>query len=163
MIFHTGPTKPALVVLCCIGTCLAICSSAFGAPTAKMIITILKHLKEDSKELYENYSNCQAAGIKTDESLQLPCFTLGCEASSNISTIKAYLEEVETLNQNTINTAHVRKRLDDIRCGNIRCPNPPKPSISGPEDPYERKIFTLTVFKRLSDCMAELKAKDRIC
>uniref|UniRef100_A0A8C8T5L2 Interleukin-31 n=1 Tax=Peromyscus maniculatus bairdii TaxID=230844 RepID=A0A8C8T5L2_PERMB len=149
-----GPTKPALMLLCCMGTWLAICSLPFGAPTAK-IGTILEFLKGDLEELYKNYSKCQAAGMETDESLQLPCFTPGCEASANISTIKAYLEEVERLNENNISTAHIRKRLDDIRCS-----DPPKPSVSGPEDFYERKIFTLTVFKRLSDCMAKLGAKN---
>ncbi|XP_037054412.1 interleukin-31 [Peromyscus leucopus] len=160
MIFHTafwhpslspGPTKPALVLLCCMGTWLAICSQPFGVPTAK----ILKLLKWDLEELYKNYSEYQEPGMKTDESLQLPCFTPGCEASANISTIKAYLEEVERLNGNNISTAHIRKWLDDISCS-----DPPKPSISGPEDFYERKIFTLTVFKRLSDCMTKLGAEN---
>ncbi|XP_059105752.1 interleukin-31 [Peromyscus eremicus] len=162
MTFHTGPTKPALVLLCCIGTWLVICNPSFGVPTAK-IRPILIHLKLDSEKLYENYSKCQAGGMQTNESLQLPCFTLGCGASANISTIQAYLEEVERLNENTTSTAHVRKRLNDIRCSNTGCPNPRKPSISGPKDPYKIKSFTLTVFKRLSDCMANLKAKDSIC
>ncbi|KAL6081649.1 hypothetical protein STEG23_007864 [Scotinomys teguina] len=171
MIFHTGPTKPALVLLCCIGIWLAICSSSFGAPTGKKIKTILELLKHDSKELYENYRKPPAAGVTAgvaagvtiDESLQLPCFTLGCEASTNISIIQAYLETVGMLNKNITNTANVIKRLDDIRCADIGCPNPPKLSISGPKDLYKLKSFTLTVFKRLSDCMAELKAKDNIC
>ncbi|CAH6778913.1 interleukin-31 [Phodopus roborovskii] len=158
MIFHTGPTKPALVLLCCVGTWLAICSPSFGAPTATMIQTILKLLKLESKELFEDYHKKDAVGVPTDESLQLPCFTLGCEASTNISTIQAYLEMAKRLSDNRADTTNVTKRLDDIRCS-----NPPKPNISGPKDFYARKIFTLTVLKRFSDCMAELEAKDRVC
>ncbi|XP_035300076.1 interleukin-31 [Cricetulus griseus] len=158
MICHTGPTKPALVLLCCVGTWLAICSLSFGAPTATMIKTILELLKLESKELYEDYSKKDADGLPTNESLQLPCFTLGYEASTSISTIQVYLETAKRLSDNRADTTNVTKRLDDIRCS-----NPPKPSISEPEDFHERKIFTLTVLKRFSDCMAKLEAKDRIC
>ncbi|XP_040587584.1 interleukin-31 [Mesocricetus auratus] len=153
-----GPTKPTLVLLCCVGTWLAICCPSFGAPTASMIKTIVELLKLESKELYEDYLKKDAVGVPTDESLQLPCFTLGFEASTNISIIQAYLETAKRLSDNRADTANVTKRLDDIRCS-----NPPKPSIYEPEDFYARKIFTLTVLKRFSDCMAELKVKDRIC
>ncbi|KAL1768385.1 interleukin-31, partial [Sigmodon hispidus] len=111
-------TKPALVLLCCIGTWLAICSSSFGAPTPTptpdMIKTILQLLKRDSKELYEKYSNSDARGMSITESLQLPCFTLGCEASANISIIQAYLEKAKVLSENRADTANITKRLEDI-------------------------------------------------
>lgn len=50
-----GPTKPALVLLCCVGTWLVICSLSFGAPTPENVKLILELLKFESKELYENY------------------------------------------------------------------------------------------------------------
>ncbi|XP_075831389.1 interleukin-31 [Microtus pennsylvanicus] len=170
MIFHTGPTKPAWVLLCCVGTLLATCGPSFGAsitksaPTADMIKTILKYLKLESKELYEDYVSKNSSGeVPIDESLQLPCFTLGCEASTNISIIEAYLEEVRRLSENRVDTSRVTKRLSDITCSDVRCSNSSKPSVSGPDKFYEGKSFKLTVLKQFSDCMEKLEAKDRIC
>ncbi|CAO2629605.1 Il31, partial [Lemmus lemmus] len=165
-----GPTKPSLVLLCCIGTFLATCGPSFGAPTANsaptadMIKTILEHLKLESKELYEDYKKNSSGEVPIDESLQLPCFTLGCEASTSISIIQAYLEEVKRLSENRINTSKITKQLDDITCSDdVRCSSSPKPSISGPGKFYERKSFKLTVLKRFSDCMGKLEAKARVC
>ncbi|KAM7331995.1 hypothetical protein ACRRTK_008703 [Alexandromys fortis] len=169
MIFHTGPTKPAWVLLCCMGTLLATCGPSFGAPTtnsaptADMIKTILKYLKLESKELYEDYKKNSSGEVPIDESLQLPCFTLGCGASTNISIIEAYLEEVRRLSENRVDTSRVTKRLSDITCPDARCSNSSKPSVSGPDKFYERKSFKLTVLKQFSDCMEKLQAKDRIC
>ncbi|KAK7804982.1 hypothetical protein U0070_025504 [Myodes glareolus] len=162
-------TKPAWVLLCCIGTLLATCGPSFAAPTtnraptANMTKIILEHLKLESKELYEDYKKNSSGEVPIDQSLQLPCFTLGCHASASISIIQAYLEEVRRLSENRIDTSKVIKRLRDITCSDISCSNPTKPSISGPEKFYERKSFKLTVLKQFSDCMEKLKPKDRIC
>ncbi|XP_051017860.1 interleukin-31-like [Acomys russatus] len=151
--------KPAVMALCFIGTCLVFCGSSFGAPTSEDIKTILDHLKLESKELYEDYSK-KAPGILANESLQLPCFTLGREASANISVIRAHLEKVKVLTENRIDTTTVIKRLDDINCF-----IPLKLNISGPKDTkfFEYKTFSLTVLKRFSDCMAKLEAKNSVC
>lgn len=101
--------------------------------------------------------------VPIDQSLHLPCFTLGCNASTSISIIQAYLEEVKRLSENRTDTSKVIKRLSDITCSDTRCSNPTKPSISGPEKFYERKSFKLTVLKQFSDCMEKLEPKDRIC
>ncbi|XP_052023600.1 interleukin-31 [Apodemus sylvaticus] len=161
MIFHTGPTKPALVLLCCLGTWLVICSLSFGAPTPENVKLILELLKFESKELYENYSKSQASGMSADASLQLPCFSLGREAVTNISVIKAHLEKARVLSENTIDTTRVTRWLDSISCS-----NPLNLNISRPEDTaksYARRVFVLTVLKQFSACMAELQAKDSIC
>ncbi|XP_028621784.1 interleukin-31 [Grammomys surdaster] len=163
MIFHTGPTKLALVLLCCIAPWLAICRPPFGELTRGKITLILKLLEHESKVLYENYSRGPAYNISVNESLQLPCFSLGQEALTNtlsqeaitsISVIKAHLEKVKELSENTVDTTKVTKRLEDIsNCG------PPNVDISGPEkNAYAQKVFMLTVLKRFSDCMAELQA-----
>uniref|UniRef100_A0A8I6AK60 Interleukin 31 n=1 Tax=Rattus norvegicus TaxID=10116 RepID=A0A8I6AK60_RAT len=161
MIFYTGPTKPALVLLCCVGAWLAICSSSFGAPISKTNIQrTLELLKEESKALYEDYNKTEASGISPDESLQLPCFSLGREALTNISGLKAYLEEVKSLSKNTVDTTKLTKRLVDISCL-----NPLNVNISRPQktDSYTKKTFILSVLKKFSDCMAEVQAKDNIC
>ncbi|XP_076778948.1 interleukin-31 [Arvicanthis niloticus] len=100
-----------------------------------------------------------ASGMSVNESLQLPCFSLGQEALTNISVIKAHLEKVKVLSKNAVDTTKVTKRLEDISCS-----DPPNVNISGPgDDVYAQKGFMLTVLKRFSDCMAELQAKDSIC
>lgn len=44
------------MLLCCIGTWLAISSSSFGAPISKIHLkNTIEFLKLESKELYENY------------------------------------------------------------------------------------------------------------
>lgn len=131
------------------------------------LLRSLGHHKPDSHTISNLSLSLQkknsSGEVPIDESLQLPCFTLGCEASTSLSIIQAYLEEVKRLSENRINTSKVTKRLGDIMCSDIRCSNPPKLSISGPEKFYERKSFKLTVLKRFSDCMEKLEAKDRIC
>ncbi|XP_055461804.1 interleukin-31 [Psammomys obesus] len=160
MIFHIGPTKPALVVLCCIGTWLAICSLSFGAPTPDQIKTILERLRHDSKQLYEDYSKPLGDGVSVNESLQLPCFTLGRGASANISVLKAYLEKVKVLDENRTDTYNVTKRLEDISCT-----TPLGLNISGPGASkfHEYKTFILTVLKQFADCMAKLEFKNSVC
>ncbi|XP_021487005.1 interleukin-31 [Meriones unguiculatus] len=160
MIFHIGPTKPALVVLCCIGTWLAICSLSFGAPTPDQIKTILEILRHDSKQLYEDYIKREGGGVFENESLQLPCFTLGRGASANISVLKAYLEKVKVVDQDRTNTYNVTKRLEDISCT-----TPLELNIPGPDTSkfYECKSFILTVLKQFADCMAKLEFKNSVC
>ncbi|XP_021042886.1 interleukin-31 [Mus pahari] len=162
MIFHTGPTKPALVLLGCIGTWLAICSLSFGAPIPKEDLRItLDNLKQESKDLYENYTRKEAYGMSADESLQLPCFNLAREALTNISIIIAHLEKVKVLSKNTVDTSWVIRWLK-----NISCSNPLNLNISVPgntDESYDRKMFVLMVLKQFSNCMAKLQAEDSIC
>lgn len=99
--------------------------------------------------------------MSADAPLQLPCFSLGREAVTNISVIKAYLEKVQVLSENRVDTTEVTRWLD-----NISCSNPVSLNISGPEDTdtsYEHKKFVLTVLEQFSACMAKLQAKDHIC
>lgn len=94
-----------------------------------------------------------------DASLQLPCFSLGREALTNISIIKAHLEKVKVVSDDIVDTTKVTRWLE-----NISCVNPLNLKISGPGDKsYAQKTFVLTVLKRFSDCMAGLQAKDSIC
>ncbi|EDL19634.1 mCG11123, isoform CRA_a, partial [Mus musculus] len=157
--FLCGTTKPTLVLLCCIGTWLATCSLSFGAPISKEDLrTTIDLLKQESQDLYNNYSIKQASGMSADESIQLPCFSLDREALTNISVIIAHLEKVKVLSENTVDTSWVIRWLT-----NISCFNPLNLNISVPgntDESYDCKVFVLTVLKQFSNCMAELQAKD---
>lgn len=151
---------------CCANELMSESGSTRRKPGNRLLGS-LGHRKPDSHTI-SNLSlsllkKNSSGEVPIDESLQLPCFTLGCGASTNISIIEAYLEEVRRLSENRVDTSRVTKRLSDITCPDVRCSNSSKPSVSGPDNFYERKSFKLTVLKRFSDCMEKLQAKDRIC
>ncbi|XP_008837634.1 interleukin-31-like [Nannospalax galili] len=163
MIFHTGSSKSAWLLLFCVGIWLSTCRLSFSIPALRDINMILGCLTYESKEIYDNYMKEEhwPEHQKNYSYLQLPCFTLGPEASKNISVIQAYLETVKTVSSDRVETRNLIKRLDDISYHNLT-----KPNISETitfKNKYQHKQFIVTVLKQFSSCMKDLKILGRKC
>ncbi|XP_012878524.1 PREDICTED: interleukin-31 [Dipodomys ordii] len=169
-----GPAKPALLLLCCVGTWLSALAGPLRGPSLCDTKTILDHLQFEADNLTKHYELQEPRLPRSEgESHWLPCFTPGPQAANNISVIQAYFQKVKELNVELSHQTN-QNQLDVIikRLHDLRYEDSPEPSISGPSDQYfKKKQFIQAVFREFSKCMNttykafedKLKAEGKDC
>ncbi|XP_042524881.1 interleukin-31 [Dipodomys spectabilis] len=169
-----GPAKPALLLLCCVGTWLSTLAGPLRGPSLCDTKTILENLQFEANNLNKHYELGERGLPPSEgESHWLPCFTPGPQAANNISVIQAYFQKVKKLSLE-LNHQTYQKELDVIikRLHDLRYEDSPEPSISGtPDQNIDKKQFIRAVFREFSKCMnttykafeEKLKAEGKDC
>uniref|UniRef100_A0A8C9USP3 Uncharacterized protein n=1 Tax=Spermophilus dauricus TaxID=99837 RepID=A0A8C9USP3_SPEDA len=154
LLLSPGPTKPALMLLCCVSAWMSIhtfpTDRLIDGPTACEVQLILKNLDNLSTQLLQDY-------VKEEGKYPLPCFTPGPQASNNISVIQAYLRKTTADGTNRMDgmdgtVADVLEQLDKLKDDSTPEALAATPTSSG--DAYEGKSFILAVLQQFSGCMA---------
>ncbi|XP_027804968.1 interleukin-31 [Marmota flaviventris] len=168
MISVTGPTKPALMLLCCVSAWTSIhtfpTDRPSNGPTVCEVQLILKNLDNLSTQLLQDYrkneSDMPDSQAWVIQKYPLPCFTPGPQASHNISVIQAYLRKTTADRTDRVDrmdgmVADVLEQLDKLKDDSTPEALATTPASSG--DAYEGKSFILAVLHQFSGCMAETR------
>ncbi|EHB01454.1 Interleukin-31, partial [Heterocephalus glaber] len=150
-----GPTKPALLLLCCLGTWLS--AHALSLPTLppEDLRQILRDLQRCSGKLLSDYKNEVKLPweMNTQKKYELPCFTPGFEAANNISVILAHLKQIMKCKGSGLNNgdmSYTIQQLEKLRYGDTLEPQVP---TCNDTKPFDYKTYILETLEQFSLCM----------
>ncbi|KAF5929333.1 interleukin-31 [Diceros bicornis minor] len=159
MVSHTGSTRVALFLLCCMGSLMFSHMAPTNQPQPEDIGAIITELWNSSKKLLEDYQK-KETGVpeSTDYSLRiqtlLPCFTSDSQPPSNInsSTFLPYFKAIKPL----LNNSEVQEIIEQL--DKLKLQNASETEVSVPTDTFECKRFILTILRQFSECLERVKS-----
>nr|KAF6282311.1 interleukin 31 [Myotis myotis] len=151
MASRTGPTRGALLLLCCMGTLLSVHTAPItgGSDLKRSII----ELKASSERLL---GNCNETGLPKSTPHLLRPFASDCRPPHyiNSSAVLPYFRAIKRhpcLCDNKVDINDIIQQLEKPLF-----PPGPETKVSMPNNSYECKRFTLAILQEFSTCVKSL-------